>query len=732
MRIDDAARKGTVVQDSPARIAARVLPLLGDAVTVLHAPWADAGEGLSGSDVDCAVSRLDPMWPLRLHEGWRLCQSLHYDARGWTWILEHEGRLLHIDTLDDPRGIGRYGFPTRLLTAQEAAGGAGVSAAYLAAKRIRKGDLTEPEWARIGRLADDDPSCFLTTLAATIGRRHARTLYETCLSQSAPGRAAWRRMRWQQRVRRIRTPWRLGGLAILTSRRVLDRFLRPTGLFVLVMGPDGSGKSTLASSLPTMCGDLFRRHHHWHWRPGLLPRPGAVVRHAPVDPSTPHARAPRSRPASWLLVGYYWADWLLGGFLWIWPLRVRAGLLVNERGWWDMLVDPRRYRLQGTTRLARLLGRLVAHPDLALVLEAPPELLLTRKAEVDRTEISRQATAFGISLPSRVRTTRVDVSDPIHDVQGQAREHLLRELECRAVAGLGAGWSKLPGDRDGRLLVPRGTRHAAREAMRIRPPRNLPEAIAWHAARVLGSLGAFRLLPRGAAPPKAVRQAVAAYLPSRGTLAVLGADDRGIHVALIVDDSGRCHGVARVATSDGGTDALDREAQAIRRLGQLLSPPLSAPMVLDHEPGMLLLQAAQWRPRLRVRQMDEEVAAGLGRFFGAGREHANGPAHGNCTPWTLLPTRDGWVLLDWSQASASMPPFYDLVHYILRTRAVRGGSSAWPDILRQLHADPSPVRSAIRAYATAAAIPESDVPALLTDCTEHLSSDPGLLRGGDR
>jgi hypothetical protein len=50
---------------------------------ILHSPPVEAGEaGLSGLDVDCAVVGLDRRWPLRLPDGWRLCQDLDVPAVG--------------------------------------------------------------------------------------------------------------------------------------------------------------------------------------------------------------------------------------------------------------------------------------------------------------------------------------------------------------------------------------------------------------------------------------------------------------------------------------------------------------------------------------------------------------------------------------------------------------------------------------------------------------------------
>jgi hypothetical protein len=33
-------------------------------------------------------------WPLRLPDGWQLCQALHCDLKGWYWVREHDGQVI--------------------------------------------------------------------------------------------------------------------------------------------------------------------------------------------------------------------------------------------------------------------------------------------------------------------------------------------------------------------------------------------------------------------------------------------------------------------------------------------------------------------------------------------------------------------------------------------------------------------------------------------------------------
>jgi thymidylate kinase len=169
-----------------------------------------------------------------------------------------------------------------------------------------------------------------------------------------------------------------------------ERRLSSRGRFVLIVGPDGSGKTTLARRMTETAADHFAESLHIHWRPRVLPRAGGAVGIELGDPSEPHAREPRRALPSAVMLAYHWLDFLLGSWFRILPARRRGGLIVMERGWLDIAVDPRRYRLTVSPRVVELLGRLLPAPDLALILRADPALLVGRKAELPVEELARQ------------------------------------------------------------------------------------------------------------------------------------------------------------------------------------------------------------------------------------------------------------------------------------------------------------------------------------------------------
>jgi hypothetical protein len=665
-------------------------------------------------DIDCAVDGIDPSWALRLQDGWKLCHRLQYDLRGWTWILERKGRVVWIDTADDPRGIDREGFPTTV--AQEGVGQAPspVRAAYLTGKRIRKGDRSVAAWEHIGALASADEAWYRDALRSALGPRIAALVASRALRGEAPDGPMLREARALLVARRFRSPARIVEGLTRGAARDVGRLLRPTGMVVLVAGPDGSGKSTLADRLPIACTGLFRGTGRFHWRPGLLPRPGVLLGSEGPDPSRPHGRPVHGPALSLALVAYHWVDFVAGGLLRIAARRVRSGMVVVERGWWDMAVDPARYRLGVPSRVIRTLGALVPAPDLALVLEADASVLRSRKDELPEDELARQARAWRRVLPGRTETVFLDASLDPALVEDQAREAVVAALERRAVKRLGPGWSMLPsrGSSPG-WMIPRGPRAAARRSLDMFQPMNLRGLAAWRLARVAASMGGFRLAPRAEAPPRAVREVLAPHIPPGGRVAVGRANHENRFLAVIIPRDGGRSIVAKVATDPASDSSLEREADAIERWGRRLIPPLSAPTVIAREPGLLLMEGLEWRPRVRPWLLEASVARGLGILYasGANPKEAAGPAHGDLAPWNLLRTTRGWVVIDWEAAMDGAPPLYDVCHFVVQGLAFLGRPTR-RDLLAGFSGGAGWVGEAVSAYREGAGARIDPIPSL--------------------
>ena len=92
-------------------------------------------------------------------------------------------------------------------------------------------------------------------------------------------------------------------------------------------------------------------------------------------------------------------------------LKRRGELIVMERGWQDIALDARRYRLQIPPRLVFAMASLLPIPDLIFVLEAPTEVLLDRYLP----DVPRRTGFPGRTAPFDLTRARTLLGfDPIH------------------------------------------------------------------------------------------------------------------------------------------------------------------------------------------------------------------------------------------------------------------------------------------------------------------------------
>lgn len=499
------------------------------------------------------------------------------------------------------------------------------------------------------------------------------------------------------------------------------------GRSIVICGPDGAGKSAVADAVVTALGgpERVRRFHH---RAPILPRRTQSL----VPVTEPHAKPPYGRLLSAAKVVWLAIDMQL---MWrvLVPLTTRRGIhVVVERGWWDLVVDPKRYRL-ASAGLASAVGRTMPAPDLEVILAGDPAVMLARKQELPGAELERQLATWRAIRPEGPRTMFLDAAAPIARLTTEITSRLEPdagvpdEPSPRTHAG-GPGWAHLPPwASDPRWEIPRGPRGVSAAALRVYQPVTRRASTAWGLARIAATAGAFRLLPRHTHSTLAA--AVADALPAGTVFASSAARRRGRGNVLALDAAGHAIAVGKIASDDHGRRRLVHEAEIGERLRVALPPPLSGPALLAQGDGFLLHEAVDWVPRPRAWELPEEVAWAMGRFHRAGRPAGSdqGFTHGDFAPWNLLRTATGWSLVDWADARLDGPAFEDPLHYLVQSHALLGRPRR-DEILAGLRGD-GRVGAILRAYAQGADVDLSEAPQRMRDYLD--TSEAALVPGAD-
>lgn len=301
---------------------------------------------------------------------------------------------------------------------------------YYLGKRLEKRELTPTNAGYLRRLWAEDPvraeQGFLSVWRTDDVAGMKQVLEDPEAQGASDAEQRLLRRLHEQRPRQWqRSVWDL----LRRARRVL----RPTGLVVAVLGPDGVGKSTVIEGIMAQVASGFRRHHYIHLRPGLGRK---AARH--MAPNTnPHGQEPYGPILSAAKLAYLAWDYVAGYLVKIWPAKVRSTLIVFDRYYHDLTVDPRRYRYGGPLWLARLFANIVPKPDIMLVLDAPAEIILGRKAEVSPEECHRQVTEYRNLAACHSFVVLIDASAPPDVVVRSANDAILDVMAKRTAKRFG-------------------------------------------------------------------------------------------------------------------------------------------------------------------------------------------------------------------------------------------------------------------------------------------------------
>lgn len=213
--------------------------------------------------------------------------------------------------------------------------------------------------------------------------------------------------------------------------RKLWRVVHPTGLLICFLGPDGSGKSSVITRVQGDLAPLFRSTLIYHLRPHFGHRTNDQ---GPVR--APHAQPPRSIVVSILKSIFYFADYTVGYWWSIWPRKVRSTLILFDRYFYDLIVDPKRLRYGGPQWVPAFLAKCIPAPDLVIYLDAPPEVLLSRKQEVSASELEKQQREYSVLINQLQNGYKINASQPLDEVVENVERIIVNFLEARVSKNL--------------------------------------------------------------------------------------------------------------------------------------------------------------------------------------------------------------------------------------------------------------------------------------------------------
>lgn len=207
----------------------------------------------------------------------------------------------------------------------------------------------------------------------------------------------------------------------------LRRWREPSGLLIACLGPDGSGRTNVIEQLSAQPLAPFAQAHIMDLRPHMM-RP---------KPVNPESRIPRGPLGTMAKLMMFVADYWLGYWLQIRPKLAASTLVVSNRYFDDILVDPGYYRIDRSRVLARWLLPWIPRPELWLVFDVPTEVLQTRTREVAAEEAVRLRSEYRKVLRRREDVVVLDAGRPVDEVNAEAERAIVAQLARRTARRLG-------------------------------------------------------------------------------------------------------------------------------------------------------------------------------------------------------------------------------------------------------------------------------------------------------
>ena len=184
-------------------------------------------------------------------------------------------------------------------------------------------------------------------------------------------------------------------------------FKKNVGKMIAVFGPDGTGKSSIYNALKNSTDSLVLSH--FHWRPGFLPYKKVLKDHRVDRFDKPHNTKIRNTFLSILLLLYIYFDFVFS-YIFILRPQLKKGInIFYERYFYDILIDQNRYGLNAPFWLRNFLRKAMFLPDYIILLEAPGDVIYSRKRELSAEKIDEQCYTYRKLLGGHRNTIIFDV-----------------------------------------------------------------------------------------------------------------------------------------------------------------------------------------------------------------------------------------------------------------------------------------------------------------------------------
>ena len=212
-------------------------------------------------------------------------------------------------------------------------------------------------------------------------------------------------------------------------KRYIYRFFNPTGIFMIILGCDGVGKTSLIKQLSKtskMSPSLFfRQYKYFHFAPFFKyqSKTGKVVQ--------PTKEPPYNFIISFIKIIYLYFVFLFGYYFTTKLLLLRTNGVIIDRYFYDILVDPNRYRIKLSKKIIKFFSIIVPRPEITFIITANYKLIYERKKEIKLDQINEIQNKY-VNLKKFIKNSYlIDNSEDLHVSEKNMKNIMINYLNTK-------------------------------------------------------------------------------------------------------------------------------------------------------------------------------------------------------------------------------------------------------------------------------------------------------------
>jgi thymidylate kinase len=186
-------------------------------------------------------------------------------------------------------------------------------------------------------------------------------------------------------------------------------------MIVVFLGPDGSGKTAAIEDL--MDSNIFTSYHYFHLKPIQNMHQDSIV-------SDPHKEDPYSTFKSYIKILFYIFMYNFGWLKNIQSVNNDKTLIIFDRFYDDIYVDPLRFRYGASLTVAKFARLFIPNPDLTIILTTDYRVINSRKREVSIQESKRQIEEYKKIIGEGI--VHIDSGKGLDDLYNEVKKNIIK------------------------------------------------------------------------------------------------------------------------------------------------------------------------------------------------------------------------------------------------------------------------------------------------------------------